>query len=218
MNTKFIYYMVLICIFCLVNTISYGQFTITNRIGSIKAVSIDTSSNPIRMGVTVLVGQGALREITYTPLNDAANTHIIILGIQMCASPHRLRADTTAYIATRFPFNFKIYLRYNDCGGGFFDYDSVFIRPNQILATDDPNQLAAQISIAPNPNNGTFMLQHDATITISAATIYDARGSIYRKITDTDLRQIDLPDVPKGLYIVQMTTNKGQIAKKILIE
>jgi hypothetical protein len=225
MNKKMTPFIALICIFFTNNISSYGQYMLT-RTGTstgptyyIKTVTIDTAPNPIRIRFTGTLVNSYLHYTTATALNDVANTRVILLGSRFCGTPLGIvRFDTTIYIATRFPFNFKIYLREENCFGNFIeDIDSVTIRYNQILPTDEISQLSAQVSIAPNPNNGTFTIQHEADMQIQTATIYDSRGALIQKVMDVG-DKITMPTTASGMYFIRLQTSRGEVIKKVLLE
>lgn len=98
------------------------------------------------------------------------------------------------------------------------EFSVAAVAPKEIVLAEE--ELAkAGISIYPNPATDQLNLQFSNT-KIDLVTITNLGGSnFYTKenIKNTDLK-IDLKSLPKGLYLLNLKTNKGAFTKKILKE
>ena len=69
----------------------------------------------------------------------------------------------------------------------------------------------------PNPSNGRFTI-HDPRFVIYDLEVYNSTGN---KILDNyvakDYYNVDISDMPDGIYLLRITTNKGIFSKKIII-
>lgn len=76
------------------------------------------------------------------------------------------------------------------------------------------------INIYPNPSNGVFMLELLGNTNIQQVSISNAIGQVVylnNNIGNNTL-QLNVGSVAKGIYTIQITTDKGLINKKIIIE
>jgi hypothetical protein len=218
---KRIFSLQIVCllVFLLVNTIAFAQTFNVNH-GIIRTVRLDTTIFPPRISIFGKNQNEYVSTVIKRSLNDAANTQEIRIGFGGCRITTEFRyVDTTFSFNARLPFGIKLYF---DIDGANSCYptevlDSVWIRYNQILSTDHISQLSAQVSIAPNPNKGTFTIQHDAAMQIQTATIYDSRGALLQKIIDIS-DEIMMPTTMNGIYFIRLQTNRGEVIKKVLLE
>jgi len=81
------------------------------------------------------------------------------------------------------------------------------------------NNMTADITLAPNPNNGIFTISQNNT-TKTEIEIHNIVGElIYTTTTTMSQTTIDLSRQPKGIYFVRTTdTNKSVTNKKIIIQ
>jgi plastocyanin len=85
------------------------------------------------------------------------------------------------------------------------------------------NSLNEDVSIFPNPSNGIFQLQINNTQSAKKMDlgIYTVKGEkVYSK---SDLQQqnttsIEIPDLPKGVYIVRLYGRKENYIRKIVVQ
>jgi sugar lactone lactonase YvrE len=98
------------------------------------------------------------------------------------------------------------------------DTGSHTIRKISNLLSTNENQIENQIEFFPNPatDNITF---HFADITNSKITILDMNGRVLQKNSISENNTtIDISNLSKGFYLIQIATNKGFISKKIIKE
>lgn len=89
--------------------------------------------------------------------------------------------------------------------------------PARCLATDliDDNQ-SNKLTISPNPNNGTFLLQSDTWM--DAIRLYSGRGQQVYQLHDAGLQTtIDLPLDP-GMYLLHIIRNDQLVQKKFIVQ
>ena len=91
--------------------------------------------------------------------------------------------------------------------------DTIFYTKKSINSALDNS-----ISIYPNPSNGKFTIIFDKKLLNNSFKIFNAmKGIIYQSvITDTKI-EVDLKNVPSGIYFIQVFSDKQNIAKKILL-
>lgn len=82
--------------------------------------------------------------------------------------------------------------------------------------------ITSNISIAPNPNNGTFTIQFKDLSTGYSVEVYDVSGRVLYQNNfnySSDLLQtVKLEDSAKGVYFVNLKSNGTILTKKIIIE
>lgn len=85
---------------------------------------------------------------------------------------------------------------------------------NAILSVDE-NALS-QISIFPNPASDVLTLRVPSTVEITGTTLYDVLG----KKTNVSIAngQINVSDLARGVYILNIETNVGSLTEKVVIE
>ena len=76
-----------------------------------------------------------------------------------------------------------------------------------------------ELSIYPNPNNGRFIIELEASNEPTRVSIYSVRG---QKVWETQMsstsNSVNLEGVSPGLYLVYLVRGSKQDVKKILIE
>ena len=74
-----------------------------------------------------------------------------------------------------------------------------------------------QIQMTPNPVKDRLYINTNANVVVNAATVMDSSGRIV--LTPTALEQsYDLSALQKGVYFINIITNKGTVTKKIIKE
>ena len=74
------------------------------------------------------------------------------------------------------------------------------------------------LSVSPNPSNGVFLIQRSGT-QLMFVEISDYSGrTVKEQYTSSTSTNIDLTNYPKGLYIMNLSTDKAFISKRILIQ
>lgn len=106
-------------------------------------------------------------------------------------------------------------------GAEGFGYKVKVVDPTGVNTINE--QLANAMQVMPNPSNGRFDVKLEAFEKIEGALhVLDITGKIvYSQAVNTSsafATTIDLGGIAKGMYIVQLNTNKGIATKKLSIE
>ncbi len=86
-----------------------------------------------------------------------------------------------------------------------------------LLSTTD-NKLGDNITLSPNPASDKITINMD-NFTTATTTILDMNGRVLQNnlISDKNI-SIDISNLSKGFYLIQINTNKGTVSKKIVKE
>lgn len=144
---------------------------------------------------------------------DATFTNIVSAGTATTGAfnPTGLQTNTNYY--------WRVAPKLGDCTGSYSNTFS--FTTNNVAGIDDVKAL--DLSIYPNPSNGTFTLQSDSLMGDKAqVTVFDLRGrAIYERtfgINGTLRETISLQDAQAGMYLLQMTDGQRRITKRILVK
>jgi len=116
----------------------------------------------------------------------------------------------------------KVYYTYSNAFGcasiDSFDVNVILCNPNAIQ--DAVNDFS--FNIYPNPNSGTFYVK-TAIAQATEVTVSDVRGSVcFNKVfaiyNEGDAIEIKLPDVAKGVYVVQLKSAAGVLSRRVLVD
>ncbi|AFM03881.1 PDK repeat-containing protein [Bernardetia litoralis DSM 6794] len=106
-------------------------------------------------------------------------------------------------------------------GQNYSNAISVILSPDEILGTDDDENLSNLIKLYPNPSQGSFSLETQ-DLRIETIEIYNSIGQIiYQKnISNTFISNFDiqLKQPSNGMYLVKIQTQKGIITQKLIIQ
>jgi hypothetical protein len=82
----------------------------------------------------------------------------------------------------------------------------------------DINNTELKISLYPNPTNGDAKIVSDHAV-IQRVTVYNLMGQVIldKEVNNTET-MLQLKDVAKGMYMVKISTEEGDVMKKIVIE
>lgn len=104
-------------------------------------------------------------------------------------------------------------------------YDTIQIFESQITANCvvtnvDYENLSEQINITPNPNTGKFTASWFAGIPVTELLVHNALGQEILKTNSSAgySLDLDLGNVPKGIYMVTLKTHESKIVKRIVVE
>ncbi|QXP60555.1 zinc-dependent metalloprotease [Olleya sp. HaHaR_3_96] len=99
---------------------------------------------------------------------------------------------------------------------------SIEICETTVLSVDQFD-LANNISVYPNPNNGEFSIKFNDVSGDVDVEVFDIRGrsilqNKYSKITGDFNKSLNLGDVESGIYLLNIKNNGRTITKKIVVE
>lgn len=92
------------------------------------------------------------------------------------------------------------------------------------VANEDLVIAGKQLSVLPNPNNGLFTVQiENVNMTNAQLSILNLLGQTVQQTNLGDIRgafaqNVDLRQLPRGLYLVNIEYDGGQLSRKILVE
>ncbi len=97
--------------------------------------------------------------------------------------------------------------------------NGVFVAPLSSLAgINETENEDMHISIFSNPCNGTFQISNDAS-EVMQVELFDVTGeSVLQKELCSGTNQMDISNLPNGIYIVKFTAFKGSFEKKLIKE
>ena len=72
------------------------------------------------------------------------------------------------------------------------------------------------ISIYPNPNNGTFVIEPN-TATKQTVMVYDVNGKLVLSQTINGKTTIDATPLNEGVYNISMGSSEGVVNKRLVI-
>jgi len=75
------------------------------------------------------------------------------------------------------------------------------------------------VKIYPNPSNGRFTIEFKNNNEVNGIKIFDLTGKmVYNELFDDNYKEIDLSNLAKGVYILQMIVEDNELSTKLLIE
>ncbi len=92
------------------------------------------------------------------------------------------------------------------------------------VGNEDIAQQASQLSVLPNPNNGLFTVElKDINVANAQLSILNLLGQSVHEahlgtIQGAFAQSVDLRELPKGLYLVHLEYDGGQLSRKVLVE
>lgn len=90
-------------------------------------------------------------------------------------------------------------------------YDNIELDVTSSVADID---LSAQIAVMPNPTTGLLSLQHN-DLRVHEIQLLSVSGALLREIP-VNHQFIDISDLPVGLYMLRIFTDKGTAVKKVV--
>ncbi len=88
----------------------------------------------------------------------------------------------------------------------------------QVLSVSN-NLLESNISLFPNPTKGTLFIKNSGTVILESAEIYATNGKklkVYNKLNNQ--HNLELNQLPSGLYFLRLNSKIGSVIKKIVIQ
>lgn len=90
------------------------------------------------------------------------------------------------------------------------------------MATNENNALSQDIKIYPNPSNGNFFVKTKDLKGKVETTIHDMSGKrVYSSVNNQNSEQTTKEfnvNLPKGVYIVTVKSDKGAYIQKLMIK
>lgn len=106
-------------------------------------------------------------------------------------------------------------VRFGTYGRGIWD-----LVLDQSTPTNEPAISNQQLHIYPNPTSGPLNIFLDTEVPLSRISIHDASGRLVQEVNQemapTVPLQLDMQDLPKGIYILKLESPAGVISRKIV--
>ncbi|MDR2236551.1 MAG: T9SS type A sorting domain-containing protein [Chryseobacterium sp.] len=146
-----------------------------------------------------VLGLTNMRNLTYVNLRNGAIEDVLLdyegytPNLSMCVDDAQLSDLQTMYPEVNFTTN---------CGGG-------------VLANKESEQTAHSVKIYPNPTKDRIQIRYDSPI--KNVTIINPQGMVmFNRNYNTELVNIDLSDYQSAVYLIRITTDKGQFSEKVI--
>ena len=117
--------------------------------------------------------------------------------------------------------NYVIYKDYQNCQiqNNGAELRSVVIseQDNNIIRREEIETL--DVNVYPNPSSGIFIIQDQLRDDFRDVSVYNSLGAkVYKKCYNSENYQIDLTDLPSGVYMLVITTDKDVRRTQIIKE
>ena len=100
-----------------------------------------------------------------------------------------------------------------DVSGNHGGFDYWVVKLANPLGTDD--FLSKSVSVYPNPASERVFVNTDADSNLIQLSLYGLLGQLLRTAKENS---ISVSELPKGVYFLQIMTDKGEVTKKIVVE
>jgi hypothetical protein len=90
---------------------------------------------------------------------------------------------------------------------------------NRTLPTKENNIAGSNITVFPNPNDGSFIIENKTgNIVILSAEVYNEQGKLIKTIKPVENTQVvNMPNASSGIYLLRLVTKNQIINKKLMI-
>lgn len=115
-------------------------------------------------------------------------------------------------------FAFRIYTDDDCCGRGVATISNFSF--SNTLGTNDNSLLSNTVKLYRGTTNGTYNLEYNGNTNLDSFSVYNTTGKLIKVISLKDIETtsiIDLTNLSSGVYIVNITSTKGVITKKIIL-
>ena len=115
-------------------------------------------------------------------------------------------------------------LEFNSSGNPFIAYNTIqdkyvsnFYGNQNVLSTDTVNTTGYNLTVFPNPISNKIQIQNHENLLIKSYSISDINGRVLiSKPCDLSMKDIDVMILTKGIYTLQLETEKGLVSRKII--
>jgi hypothetical protein len=84
------------------------------------------------------------------------------------------------------------------------------------LTVEDIGAVNDGISVYPNPANAIVYIETPEQVKIETLSVYDAAGRLAKHIKG--VQQLDLSNLAKGTYLLEIGTEQGVFKRKLLLQ
>jgi N-acetylneuraminic acid mutarotase len=119
--------------------------------------------------------------------------------------------------ASGFAIGGKGYIGFGDINNWTLPNDVYQYTPREYYLFVNESKLTPNISVYPNPTTGKFSIESSEKL--SSIAVMNLLGQSVHSVNSPFAQfSIDLSDQPKGIYFVEMISEKGRCTKKIILE
>lgn len=123
-----------------------------------------------------------------------------------------LNVDLSAYAGQEV----RLVIRHFESQGPSYLFVDDFVATSEVLGI--PVVTASQFEVYPNPANSIVTIKNADNVLLNEVAIVDLNGRIIKTIEFNAVSeaQINVADLTDGIYLLNITTDKGRITKKIV--
>jgi hypothetical protein len=187
------------------------QFTINYDSNKLKFSGVDNWNEGIQ---DVTVNSHTSGQLTFVWAADAAG--VSIANGKLCDLHFTTLANETSIISWS---NSPTLCEYTDWNGTV--YEANYANGSTDVTTSIGNLENASVNIYPNPNDGKFNLLLDKNIQSVDIRIFNAMGAlVFQKqyTNDSHSFEINLSDLPKGIYLLNANGKDVNFVKQLVIK
>lgn len=104
--------------------------------------------------------------------------------------------------------------------GLYTDRFTVVFQDRDVLDTDEESFRESEINIYPNPSQGQVTLAYSGSTTLESGIITDMNGKVVKRIDLNNFnqsQQIDLFELARGLYFINIISQESTVTKKLIV-
>ena len=153
---------------------------------------------------------------TGTGMPTATSDFTIISGLLDLTAPYPAWAERTQSLATYQGQTIKIGIQCKTPDAYMFMVDDFKVTATSVLGTE--SFLSSAFTIAPNPANNFITVSNTQNILINEVKISDLNGRVVKQIGFDKVSNlnINVSDLASGVYMMNITSDKGSLIKKII--
>ncbi len=140
------------------------------------------------------------------------------LGADISVTGNTYTQQTRTFTATTAG---TYYFSFNNASPAVTTATNMFLDTVAFTSVLANNQfLASSFSVYPNPANNYVTVSNTTDALLNAAEIVDMNGRVVKtqKIANVSEAEINVSDLAKGVYMMNISTDRGSLTKKLVIE
>ena len=174
----------------LVGATTWPEYTIINFSPNVYAVAMDLWENNDPSTIVRIYGDGGILMETLTvivPVNS--QTFFGIIADEPISIIELEGQNESGELFGNFLFGANCFLSVND-------------------------NVLAQLSLYPNPSSDIITINTPSGVEIKSTTLYNLLGKVV--LENTKSNEINISELPSGVYMLNITTDNGSISKKVI--
>lgn len=186
--------------FLLSDTTSIQMENQHRRVQNLQTFDINYSGVPEHT-ITVIEGIGVVKKPPADnpiPLTGEDFGHILYAYAYPCADAENRRFCSFISDGIEYKFN----------------NENCFQLPMPV-AVDNLSTNPNSFNLYPNPANTHFSIQNELNMPIKKVTVFDVKGSVLKAI-EMPVEEMNIGDLKKGIYIIELEINEGMVYKKLV--